>query len=137
MTPMSRQTEPMTDTPGTGAQNRDRVELRRQLRKESTDAERLLWRLLRDRQACGAKFRRQHPVGPYVLDFYCPKQRLAVEADGGQHLTVEGMARDNARTRYLEDKGIRVLRLTNLEILQNKDTVLEAISQALAERPSP
>ncbi len=65
----------------------ERVELRRLLRKGQTDAEALLWHLLRARQIAGAKFRRQHPVGEYVLDFYCPEKLSAVEVDGGQHFT--------------------------------------------------
>ncbi|MEK7751746.1 MAG: endonuclease domain-containing protein, partial [Acidobacteriota bacterium] len=70
------------------------MERRRRLRREATDAESLLWRLLRGRQLAGEKFRRQHQVGPYILDYYCPSQKIAIEADGGQHLTVEGLARD-------------------------------------------
>jgi very-short-patch-repair endonuclease len=62
---------------------------RRALRGRATDAERLLWRLLQARQLLGLKFRRQHPVGPYIVDFYCADRRLAVELDGGQHFTVE------------------------------------------------
>ena len=64
----------------------------RVLRAEATDAERALWTILRDRRLGGVKFRRQHSVGPYILDFFCPALRLAIEADGGQHYTVEGMA---------------------------------------------
>ena len=116
---------------------RGRAERRRQLRRESTGAELLLWRLLRGRQLAGAKFRRQHPVGPYVLDFYCPQQRVGVEADGGQHLTPAGLAKDEVRTRYLEGKGIRVLRFTDLQILRERASVLEAIVQAVAGEPSP
>lgn len=109
------------------------VERRRQLRRESTDAELLLWRLLRGRQLGGAKFRRQHQVGQYVLDFYCPEYRLAVEADGGQHVASVGLAKDELRTRYLEGRGIRVLRFSNLEVLLGTEAVLETISKALGE----
>src|SRR3990172_5597290 len=86
-----------------------RCERRRQLRRRPTDAELLLWRLLRRKQLGGAKFRRQHQVEKYTLDFYCPAHKLAIEADGGQHLTHEGLARDEVRTRWLEEKKIRVL----------------------------
>ena len=110
--------------------------LNRKLRRESTDAERLLWRYLRGRQLAGAKFRRQHQFGPYILDFYCPDHNLAIEADGGQHYSDDGEAKDAARTRYLEASGIRVLRFTNLEILQQTDAVVEAICRALGD-PSP
>ena len=131
-----RPESPMTAESDPDNGRRDRVQRRRQLRRESTDAELLLWRLLRGRQL-GAKFRRQHHVGPYVLDLYCPEQRVAVEADGAQHLTAEGLVRDELRTRYLEGKGIRVLRFTNLQILMEKESVLEAIVQAVAEGSSP
>jgi len=138
MTPMDRRPEPQTTSASDpDTQRRSRVERRRQLRRQSTDAELLLWRLLRGRQRGGAKFRRQHQVGPYVLDLYCPEQRVAVEADGAQHLTVEGVARDAVRTRYLESKGIRVLRFTNAQILTETDAVVEAIAQDLEGGPSP
>jgi len=105
----------------------------RRLRQESTDAERLLWRLLRNRQLIGVKFRRQHQFGPYILDFYCPERRLAIEVDGGQH-AYDGMAaRDAARTEYLETRGIRVLRFTNLQVSQEANAVAEAIRGALAD----
>ena len=103
----------------------------RQLRRSSTDAERLLWRLLRNRQVAEAKFRRQHQYGPYILDFYCHEHKLVVEADGGQHTSPDGMARDAVRTRYLESRGIRVLRFTNLEILRETEAVIARIWEAL------
>jgi very-short-patch-repair endonuclease len=80
---------------------------RRALRGRATDAERLLWRLLRTRQFAGLKFRRQHPVGPYIVDLYCADRRLAVELDGGQHFTVEGLSNDGRRIEYLAARGIR------------------------------
>ena len=105
--------------------------LSRQLRRESTDAERILWRHLRDRQLAGAKFRRQHQFGPYILDFYCAEHHLAVEADGGQHYSDAGETRDAERTRYLAARGVRVLRFTNIEILQETDAVLDCIRRSL------
>ena len=110
------------------------VPFARTLRTSATDAERSLWRLLRSRQVAGSKFRRQRPFGPYILDFYCIEKRLAVEADGGQHFTPEGREADARRTEYLEQRGVRVLRFTNREILTEEDGVLAAISQALAAR---
>ena len=80
----------------------------RQLRRDQTDAEQTLWARLRDRQLCGAKFRRQHPVGPFVADFCCTQRRLVVELDGGQH-AVE-VAADHKRSRFLEEQGYHVLR---------------------------
>ena len=100
---------------------------RRALRGLSTDAERLLWRLLRMRQLLGLKFRRQHPVGHYIVDFYCADRRLAVELDGGQHFTVEGLAYDRRRTAYLAGRGIHVLRFTNSELFENTEGVLEML----------
>ena len=103
----------------------------RRLRTQATDAERALWRLLRSRQIGGLKFRRQQPYGPFVLDFYCHEHRLAIEADGGQHLDAENIAQDRERTRYLEAHGLRVLRFTNVEILRQPDEVVAAIVRAV------
>ena len=108
----------------------------RSLRRNATDAERRLWALLRDRQLFGARFRRQHPVGRYILDFYCPERELVVEVDGGQHYSGEEAARDLARTAYLEGLGLRVLRFTNSEVLQEIDSVVTAIVEVL-DSPSP
>ena len=100
---------------------------RRALRERSTDAERFLWRLLRTRQFVGLKFRRQHSVGPYIIDFYCADRRVAVELDGGQHFTLEGQAYDRRRTAYLATRGIRVVRFTNSELFENTEGVLEML----------
>jgi very-short-patch-repair endonuclease len=97
-----------------------------------TDAERKLWSQLRDRQLVGAKFRRQHPIGPYVLDFYCEESRLAVEVDGSQH-TPDG---DAARTAWLEEHGCRVMRFWNHEVLRELSSVLGMIEAALKEHAS-
>jgi len=107
------------------------LEFARQLRKEQTDAEQLLWSLLRDRRLAGFKFRRQHPVEPYVVDFYCHEARLAVELDGGQHNEPDERAKDAKRTAFLEGQGIRVLRFWNNEVFRNTEGVLEAIYDAL------
>ncbi len=96
-----------------------------------TDAEQLLWRCLRGKQLDGFRFRKQHPIEHYVLDFYCPSARLAIEVDGSQHYTPEGMAKDAARTAWLAERGIRVLRFTNLEVLSNLEGVLSVIWEAL------
>ncbi len=97
------------------------------LRRQATDAERLLWRLLRDRQLAGAKFRRQHPIPPFILDFYCEEERLAVELDGGQHYTERGQQYDRERASALAGHGIRVLRFGNHEILAQTEGVIEAL----------
>ena len=104
----------------------------RRLRQEMTEAERRLWSVLRGRQLGGWKFRRQHPLGPYVLDFACFERHVAVEADGGQHA---GSEHDQRRTLWLEGQGWRLLRFWNNEILQNTDGVLQEILRFL-ESPS-
>jgi very-short-patch-repair endonuclease len=103
------------------------LERARKLRQEQTDAEVLLWMLLRNRRLGGFKFRRQQPIDPSILDFYCDEARLAVEVDGGQHNTDKGRRRDAARTGFLAHKGIRVNRYWNHEVLGDTDAVLEAI----------
>ena len=109
---------------------------RKELRANQTEAERLLWYRLGSRQLGGAKFRRQHPIGPYIVDFYCPAERLAVELDGEGHAAPAQMERDRERTAYLEAFGIRVLRFANLDVIQRTDSVLEAIMGTLT-LPSP
>ncbi|MBV9329392.1 MAG: endonuclease domain-containing protein [Chloroflexi bacterium] len=103
----------------------------RQLRMTQTDAERIVWQRIRAGQLEGFKFRRQHEYGGYVLDLYCARAKLAVELDGGQHLTTEGLAQDAQRTRFLERNGIRVLRFTNTQVLAEIDQTLEAVLRAL------
>ncbi|MBU1180172.1 endonuclease domain-containing protein [Patescibacteria group bacterium] len=112
--------------------NPGKKNLRKKLRKQITDAERKLWQVLRRRQVCGLKFIKQYGIGNYVVDFYCPKCRLAIEADGGQH--AENIAYDNERTKYLNQIDIKVLRFWNNEILQNIDGVGENIRLAVIER---
>ncbi|MES9951065.1 MAG: DUF559 domain-containing protein [Candidatus Thiodiazotropha sp.] len=113
------------------------IENARELRKNQTDAESLLWQLLRNRQIENAKFRRQHPIEPYILDFYCHDKKLAIELDGGQHNTDEGKDKDQKRTDFLESKGIRVLRFWNNDVLQNTEAVLEIIYNQLLPHPNP
>ncbi|MDO8692198.1 MAG: endonuclease domain-containing protein [Dehalococcoidia bacterium] len=127
----------MDTSPDKSSDRAGQVERRRKLRRESTDAELALWRLLRSRQLGGWKFRRQHQVGHYIVDFCCPEQRLAIEADGYQHLSQEGLAKDEERTSYLKLMGIRVLRFTNRQILLEIDGVQQAIWEALSGEPSP
>jgi very-short-patch-repair endonuclease len=108
----------------------------RSFRKSQTDAERRLWFALRSRRLAGYKFRRQHPIDGFVVDFACTKYRLIVEADGGQHAENPGDAR---RTAILEAQGWRVMRFWNNEILGNTDGVIDTILQVLGrtEAPSP
>jgi very-short-patch-repair endonuclease len=103
----------------------------RQLRGTQTDAENLLWHILRGRRFCGFKFRRQHPVGSYILDFYCHDAQLAIELDGGGHAVEEQMEYDQQRTKELTGAGIRVLRFWNNQVFKQTEAVLEAIYEAL------
>jgi very-short-patch-repair endonuclease len=111
---------------------------RRDLRRASTDGEAALWRHLRARQLAGFKFRRQHPVGWYVLDFYCCEARLAVELDGGQHLEPAVRAYDECRTAFLRRRRIKVLRFATDLVFREPVAVLAAIARALdVGPPSP
>jgi very-short-patch-repair endonuclease len=106
---------------GVSANQRARA---RTMRGAPTNAELRLWRLLRDRRMCGLKFRRQVPVGPYIVDFLCVASRLIVEVDGSQHAE---NGRDKIRDVYLLRDGWRVLRFWNHELIQNWEGVLETI----------
>jgi very-short-patch-repair endonuclease len=106
----------------------------RRLRGVQTDAERKLWGQLRSRQLAALKFRRQHPIGPFIVDFCCVERGLAIELDGGQHVTQ--IESDAKRTLFLRCRGFQVLRFWDNEVLNNIDGVLEQIYQALKE-PSP
>ena len=106
----------------------------RQLRSALTPAEQHLWRHLRKRQLRGFEFRRQHPMGRFILDFYCPAAKLVVEVDGEVH--AEQMDDDAERTQWLEsERACRVLRFTNSEVRRNTNAVLEAILTALTGPP--
>lgn len=104
----------------------------RTLRQSMTKAEVILWMHLRKRAMNGARFRRQHPIGPYIADFTCPAAKLIVEVDGATHSTPEELAYDARRTRYLEQQGWTVIRVTNIDIYENMDGVWRAIAAQLA-----
>jgi len=108
-------------------------ELARALRRNQTDAERKLWRLLRRRDNIGYRFRRQHPLGPYIVDFACLEANLIVELDGGQHAEPALQARDLQRDAWLEARGYRVLRFWNADIYESIDGVLTRIRLALSD----
>jgi len=116
------------------SQFRDR---RRILRANSTEAEKLLWRQLRNRRVNGLRFFRQYSVGPYILDFYCPQVRLAVEVDGGQHAEEENMLYDKGRSLYLEGLDIRTLRFWNNEVIKYTAVVMEAIQGEIGRIHNP
>jgi very-short-patch-repair endonuclease len=99
----------------------------RSLRKNLTPAEAKLWNALRSRQLAGLKFRRQHPVGQFIVDFYCPSCKLVIEVDGDIH--TQQKAYDDARTNHLQSFGYRVLRFSNEEVLSDLQTVLTHILQ--------
>ncbi len=108
----------------------------RDLRQQMTDAEQCLWQCLRGKQLDGFHFRKQHPIARFVLDFYCPAVRLAIEIDGAQHNTAPERASDEERTRWLNARGIRVLRFWNHEVLQDLPGVLQRVWDALHLPPS-
>ena len=99
----------------------------RELRKNMTDAELLLWSRLRKKQVKGVQFYRQKPLGNYIVDFYCPAANLIVEVDGGQHYTDEGKTKDRERDNYLASLDLKVLRFSNSDVLKEIDAVLQVI----------
>ena len=105
------------------------------LRRQPTDAERRLWQVLRARQLHGLKFRRQHGLERYIVDFACPEARLIVELDGGQH--ADRAERDAARTRVLESKGYTVLRFWNHQVMENLEGVVAVIEAEVLKRTAP
>jgi very-short-patch-repair endonuclease len=107
----------------------------RKLRRQGTRGEQVLWEELRDRRLQGRKFRRQQPVGPFVLDFYCKSERLTVEIDGPVH--AEQVEADAERQRLLESLGLRFLRISDQQVLSDLDGVLATISAAFREAASP
>ena len=112
------------------------IEFAKHLRQSSNSYEDLMWQLLRNRQQCDKKFRRQHPLGIYTADFYCAEVKLVIEIDGADHLTPEGQAHDRARDAWMHSQGIRVLRFTGKQVDLETRCVLEHIELVL-KTPSP
>ena len=110
---------------------------RRKLRHNQTDAEKALWAQVRNKQFFGLKFFRQYSMGAYILDFYCPEKKLAVELDGGQHNLPEGKEYDAERTAYLNSHGIQVVRFWNHTVLCEMEGVLESLTQRLTPPDFP
>ena len=108
------------------------TERSRQLRKNLTDAEQFVWTKLRSRRLGGYKFRRQMPIGPYIVDFVCLEARLILELDGGQH--TEQKDYDTARTQWFQSQGFEVLRFWNHEVLEDWESVEEVIYGRLEQR---
>jgi very-short-patch-repair endonuclease len=105
----------------------NKVKIAKTLRKRTTDAENVLWRHLRAKRFRGLKFRRQQPIGTYIVDFVCFEKRIVIEVDGGGHSFEK--VQDSARDRWLGEEGFKVLRFWNTEVLQNIDGVLEVIRE--------
>ena len=105
---------------------------RRELRKNQTPAEKIIWEHVRGRRLGGYRFLRQYSVGFYILDFYCPAKKLGIELDGGQHRAKDGSMYDQERTAYLEGFGIKTIRFPNEEIMQNLPSVLNRILTSLS-----
>jgi very-short-patch-repair endonuclease len=108
------------------------LDLKRRLRSNLTGPETRLWSRLRARQLQGLKFRRQHGIGPYIVDFYCPEQSLVIEVDGDSHADADQIVKDQLRDRYFQSLGLRVIRYINDDILKNLDGVLEDLAQRLS-----
>ena len=106
----------------------------RALRKNSTDAERLLWAALRDHRMNSAGFRRQVPIKNYIADFVCHAAKLVIELDGGQHFSDQSEKKDAARSAVIEAQGFKVLRFSNQDVMTNRTGALETIAAAVAER---
>ena len=113
-------------TKGTSASS---IRTSRLLRKNSTDAERILWQYLRAKRMEGVKFRRQQPFGKYIVDFISFSKKLVIEVDGGQHALQK--EKDEVREQYIKGEGFRVLRFWNNEVLQNIEGVIEVIGQSI------
>ena len=96
-----------------------------------TDAEKLLWSKIRGKQLSGLQFYRQKIIGNYIADFYCPKSRLVIEIDGGQHYSPEGREEDRLRDEFMVRAGVRVLRFSDREVLENLGSVLEKLWSGL------
>jgi very-short-patch-repair endonuclease len=111
-------------------------DLRKQLRNNLTPAEARLWKQLQNGQLGGRKFRRQHSIGNYILDFYCPKEKLGIELDGRDHYTDNGYAADEKRTAFLNNLNIKIIRIENKDVFDQLEGVLEEIRQNLTT-PTP
>jgi very-short-patch-repair endonuclease len=137
--PKNRKANPMTDQPEKPTWRvsntvRGRA---RTLRHDMTAAERIVWYGLRAHRLHGASFRRQTPIGPYIVDFVCHVAKLIIEVDSGQHFEPKQMAHDKRRRAFLAAHGYRVLRFSDLDVMENKSGVLEAIAVALGRPESP
>ncbi len=113
---------------------RETVEKARDLRRRMTPPEARLWVCLRGKRLAGLKFRRQHPIGPYILDFFCAEARLAVEVDGESHADPDQSSHDRRRTAWLRERGLRVVRLAAEDVRVSLDGVVDYIRRTARER---
>ncbi|HBL76182.1 MAG: hypothetical protein A2W90_10180 [Bacteroidetes bacterium GWF2_42_66] len=109
-------------------------DFRRDLRNHSTSAEATLWKTLQRKQVGGLKFRRQHSVGKYILDFYCPEMKLAIELDGESHVGHFAEARDRERDEFLNSLGIEVLRFENRWVFEYPQDIIDAVLEVKEKR---
>ena len=107
--------------------------IRRMLRANMTKAEKCLWVALRMKRLNGLRFRRQHGIGPFIADFYCPKLKLIIELDGGQHFEEDKIKYDLARTKYFKSLGMNVKRYTNLDVKKNLIAVMDNLFEFCGE----
>jgi len=108
----------------------------KELRNNPTNAEGLLWLHLRDKQLDGLKFRRQQPLGPYIVDFVCLSKKIVIEVDGGQHADDKNKKKDEERDLWLKNQGFKVLRFWNNEVLENLEGVWEVIQSTVFAKSS-
>ena len=111
--------------------------LAKEMRKNPTESERILWNILRKFRTKGFLFRQQHPIDIFIADFYCHKLKLAIEVDGAVHFNDQAMEHDDGRTGELEKYGIKVIRFTNEQVLNSQDLVVERINKYITESASP
>jgi very-short-patch-repair endonuclease len=117
--------------------NRKEIKLlRSSLRNKGTSAEVALWNLLKSKQLCGKKFRRQHSIGRYIVDFCCPSEKIIVEVDGSYHGEVQRIKKDEERDEYLQSLGFTVIRFENRQVFQDPDFVRDEIRKAMGEEGS-
>ena len=129
----------MVDVPKTPAwqvSTKQRTRARR-LRRDMTEAERIIWNAIHAHRMHGMSFRRQTPIGPFIVDFVCHTAWLIIEFDGGQHYEAENIKRDAKRDAFLGSKGYRILRFNNHEVMTNRQGVLQTIATAVVRAPSP
>ena len=105
--------------------------LARTLRKNTTKEERILWQLLRNRHFFGLKFRRQFPIGKYIVDFVCESKKVVIELDGGQHNEPENILLDEERTKFIENQGYKVIRFWNSDINKNISGVYDKLLEII------